>query len=304
MTEPTNFTLPKKPRVREKEAPPDARKVSVLPIRAGKDERLHGATLRCLIVLCSYCNRAGLTWVSQKKLAEDLKVSRQAITKQMALLRSYGYVEIARKGFKGERSNTLRVIFDDSVTMDDAIALTSSIEDTRPPIIKYEQEKQMEEVDRKGQQRIAQIIKDAIKPVKPRKEYTMPKDGQTITTKRIKADIEKAKQRRSKATHMQPPEVAIESNQQVANKPVDNSLHRQPLEVARVATSEGSAEHSLNTIKKYLKEDCIKSLISSGLSEEQIELNLDVLLEAYRTEGLTPNPDRLAAEILQLSRVG
>lgn len=304
LTEPVGFTLPKKPRVREKEAPPDARKVSVLPIRAGKDERLHGATLRCLIVLCSYCNRAGLTWVSQKKLAEDLKVSRQAITKQMALLRSYGYVEIARKGFKGERSNTLRVIFDDSVTMDDAIALTSSIEDTRPPIIKYEQEKQMEEVDRKGQQRIAQIIKDAIKPVKPRKEFTMPKDGQTITTKRIKADIEKAKQRRSKDSHTQPPEVANESNQQVANKPVDNSLHRQPLEVARVATSEGSAEHSLNTIKKYLKEDCIKSLISSGLSEEQIELNLDVLLEAYRMEGLTPNPDRLAAEILQLSRVG
>ena len=304
MTEPVGFTLPKKPRVKQQEAPPDARKVSVLPIRAGKDERLHGATLRCLIVLCSYCNRAGLTWVSQKKLAEDLKVSRQAITKQMALLRSYGYVEIARKGFKGERSNTLRVIFDDSVTMDDAIALTSSIEDTRPPIIKYEQEKQMEEVDRKGQQRIAQIIKDAIKPVKPRKEYTMPKDGQSITTKRIKADIEKAKQRRSKDSHTQPPEVANESNQQVANEPVDNSLHRQPLEVARVATSEGSAEHSLNTIKKYLKEDCIKSLISSGLSEEQIELNLDVLLEAYRTEGLTPNPDRLAAEILQLSRVG
>ena len=132
----------------------------------------------------------------------------------------------------------------------------------------------------------------------------MPKDGQSITTKRIKADIEKAKQRRSKDSHTQPPEVANESNQQVANEPVDNSLHRQPLEVARVATSEGSAEHSLNTIKKYLKEDCIKSLISSGLSEEQIELNLDVLLEAYRTEGLTPNPDRLAAEILQLSRVG
>lgn len=296
LTEPVGFTLPNKPRVREKESPPDARKLAVIPIRAGKDERLHGATLRCLIVLCSYCNRAGLTWVSQKKLAEDLKVSRQAITKQMALLRNYGYVEITRKGFKGERSNTLRVIFDNSVTMDDAIALTSAIEDTRPPIIKYEQEKQMEEVDRKGQQRIAQIIKDAIKPVKPKKEYTMPKDGQSITTKRIKADIEKAKQRRSKASHTQPPEVA--------NEPVDNSLHRQPLEVAKVATSEGSAEHSLNTIKKYLKEDCIKSLISSGLSEEQIELNLDVLLEAYRTEGLTPNPDRLASEILQLSRVG
>ena len=128
----------------------------------------------------------------------------------------------------------------------------------------------------------------------------MPKDGQTITTKRMHAEIEQAKKRRSKASHKQPPEVANQDTPEVANEPVDNHLHRQPDGLPPEVATNGKER----LYKRYLKIDCIKSLISSGLSEEQIDLNLDVLLEAYRTEGLTLNPDRLAAEILQLSRVG
>ena len=134
---PTNvvdFKLPKrKPRVIEKEAPPDRRMVAVLPIRAITDKTLTDACFRTLAVLCSYCNRAGITWVSQKRLADDMKVSRQAITKQLVKLRAAGYVEITRKGFRGERSNTLRVVFDTTLSAQDAIAITSGIEDTRPP---------------------------------------------------------------------------------------------------------------------------------------------------------------------------
>ena len=134
---PTNvvdFKLPKrKPRVLEKEAPPDRRMVAVVPIRAITDKTLTDACFRTLAVLCSYCNRAGITWVSQKRLADDMKVSRQAITKQLVKLRAAGYVEITRKGFRGERSNTLRVVFDTTLSAQDAIAITSGIEDTRPP---------------------------------------------------------------------------------------------------------------------------------------------------------------------------
>jgi DNA-binding MarR family transcriptional regulator len=134
---PTNvvdFKLPKRrPRVLEKEAPPDRRTVAVVPIKAITDKTLTDACFRTLAVLCSYCNRAGITWVSQKRLADDMKVSRQAITKQLAKLRAAGYVEITRKGFRGERSNTLRVVFDASLAAEDAISITSGIEDTRPP---------------------------------------------------------------------------------------------------------------------------------------------------------------------------
>jgi predicted transcriptional regulator len=129
-----DFKLPKrKPKVIEKEAMPDRRSLAVVPIRAAVDKTLTDACFRTLAVLCSYCNRAGITWVSQKRLAEDMKVSRQAITKQITKLRAAGYVEITRKGWRGERSNTLRVVFDTTLTAQDAIAITSGIEDTRPP---------------------------------------------------------------------------------------------------------------------------------------------------------------------------
>jgi len=112
MTEPVNFTLPKKPRIYKKDAPPDQRKIAVMPLKALTDQTLTDGSIRILGVLCSYCNRAGLTWVSQKRLSEDMKTSRQNITNQLAKLRDAGYVEIVRKGFRGERCNTLRVIFD------------------------------------------------------------------------------------------------------------------------------------------------------------------------------------------------
>ena len=128
-----SFEIPKLPKLKLQDAPPDGRKVAVLPIRAGSDRRLHGGTLRTLIVLCSYCNRAGLTWVGQERLAQDLGVSRQAVGKQLALLQATGYVQVHRKGYRKEYANTLRVIFDESIDMETAIAITSAQEDTRPP---------------------------------------------------------------------------------------------------------------------------------------------------------------------------
>lgn len=304
LTEPVGFTLPKKPRVREKEAPPDARKVAVIPIRACTDPNLTLGMIRVLLCICSYANRAGITWVGQTKLSTDLKISQQAVSRQIVKLTKAGYIEMVRKARPGERMSTWRVIFDPTISTEDAISITSSIEDTRPPHMKQEQQDQT--VDPEGLKRIAQIMRSAIKPVKPRKEYTMPKDGQSITTKRIKADIEKAKQRRSKASQSQPPEVVSESQHQ----PVDNSLKLQHPEVVQVTTSRGCTELKKNTYKENIKDSNVLNnemrieLKKLGLTDEQIDLNLDVLLEAYRTEGLTPNPDRLAAEILQLSRVG
>lgn len=290
LSEPAAFTLPKKPRVKPKDTPPDQRRLAVLPIRAGSDSRLHGSTLRCLIVLCSYCNRAGLTWVGQTKLAQDLQVSRQAVTKQIKLLVETGYVEVVKKGFRGEKTNTLRVIYEPSVDAETAIAITSSIEDTRPPTM------QDNTTDPDGQRRVAQIIKQALKPINPKKEYTMPADGQSITVNKMKAEIAKAKQKQSKASHKQPPEVANVEAPEVANK----ALHRQPDGLPPEVAPNGKER----VYKRYLNEDCIKTLISSGLLENEIELNFNILLDAYAAEGLTPNPDRLVTEILQLSKVG
>ena len=306
------FELPKKPKVKQKDAPPDQRKLAVIPIRAGTDERLHGGTLRCLIVLCSYCNRAGLTWVGQAKLAETLKISQQAVSKQMKLLIKTGYVEIVRKGYRGERTNTIRVVFDESMTAEDAIAVTSSMEDTRPPSMRNQQEQAMqEEIDREGQKRIASMIAGALKqPTK--KELTMPKTGDTMAVKKIKEGMKKAK---PKGTHSQPLGVV----QQAVSESPKEALHIQP-GASNPTTSKGCVEHKNKVFKDSIKESKVKNdlinkspygvlnnsevveLKSNGLTDAQIADALDTLLPAYKAEGLTPTSRLLADSILQLHR--
>jgi len=312
LNEPTKFTLPKKPRVKQKDAPPDQRKVCVLPIRAITDQTITDNMLRVLAVLCSYCNRAGLTWVSQKKLAEDLKVSRQAITKQMGKLVAAGYVEIIRKGFRGERSNTVRVIFDKSVDTDTAIAITNSIEDTRPPVIKQEQQMQ-EEIDRAGQQRIASLVAQALKqPTK--KEKTMPKEGDTMTVKKMKEGIKKAK---SKITTSATPEVANGDSPNVITMDQKEPLHRQPYRQPN-EVAQNTREHSikepisqeslreLNKLNKSLKtvlgNSEIQSLKDLGLNDHDIEQGLEILVAAYAAEGLTPKPAQLFEGLVQMQK--
>jgi DNA-binding transcriptional ArsR family regulator len=296
------FALPKRPRVLEKEAPPDQRKVCVVPFRAVADKQLTDGGLRALAAICSYCNRAGLTWVSQAKVAQDLGVTRQAITNQLAQLRKLGYVEIVRKGFRGERSNTIRVIFDPTVSAQDAIALTSAQEDNRPPAMQ-------ETPDPAGQQRIAQMLAKAFRSPITTKEKTMPKQADTMAVRAVKEANAKAKNRRSIGQRT----VSYGEPQHRTPEPVDNSLHRQPIGHSGVSQNtentvlrEGIDKVSLKTIGVLgnLSEVQRAELSDAGLSQDEAESTLETLLAAYAAEGLTPQPERLVAEVISLAQVG
>ena len=89
------------------------RQFVISPIRALYDERLTFGTYKVLCLICSYCDKKGITWVSQQTLSEDMKVSRQAITNQIMKLRKLGYIEIIKKGHRNVHSNTIRVIFNE-----------------------------------------------------------------------------------------------------------------------------------------------------------------------------------------------
>lgn len=201
------FKLPKKPKVREKEPAPDQRRACIVPIRAVSDRKLHEAGLRLLMAICSYTNRAGITWVGGAKLATDLGISKQAVSKQFKHLVELGYIEVMRKGWKGHGNQTMRVIFDESIDAETAIAVTSSIEDTRPPYIKEKQQMQADNtIDPEGLKRIQDMIKGVVKPMtQPPKEYAMPKSGDTVTVAKMKKEIAQAKARREK--HSKPLEV-------------------------------------------------------------------------------------------------
>ena len=90
----------------------DLRNYSVIPIQAAMDKQLHGtAALSLLVVICTYTDQLGVTWVSQDRLAVDLGVSRTAIAKQMRRLRDLGYIVYAKKRSKYQKTASVRVVF-------------------------------------------------------------------------------------------------------------------------------------------------------------------------------------------------
>lgn len=111
------------------EKPKDARNYCIMPIAATIDKRLakHQAAFRVLARICTYTDNVGVTFVSQERLAADLNVSRQAINKQIKLLHDYGYLVYARKRYKGQTTNSIKVVFDGVKSEDEAYSnLTAS----------------------------------------------------------------------------------------------------------------------------------------------------------------------------------
>jgi hypothetical protein len=120
-----SFNLPKAPKVKLKPAPPDQRQIAVMPLRALKDRSLDNGAIRVLGLLCSYCNRAGITWVGHARLAKDLGVSRVAITRQIVALRKKNYIKTLVQGGKLSHTSTTRVIFNEQIDTADAIGAVS-----------------------------------------------------------------------------------------------------------------------------------------------------------------------------------
>lgn len=140
------FKLPKRrPKIVEKVAPPDQRKFAVVPMRAATDTELHGFSMKVLVLLCSYANRAGITWVGQQRIADHLQAPKQQVARAMKQLRERGHVEIVSKGFRGEKANTTRIIYDPEIKTEDAISIASSKEDSRPPEQVRKEAKEMTE---------------------------------------------------------------------------------------------------------------------------------------------------------------
>jgi len=97
----------------------DLRKYSILPIRAVQDPEINRtAALAVLAVICSYTDELGRTFVSQARIASDLNISRPAVNRQVKRLMDLGYLVYARKQYKDQKTNTVKVIYDEEVKDD------------------------------------------------------------------------------------------------------------------------------------------------------------------------------------------
>ena len=157
-----NFDIPKKPKLKLKTAMPDQRQIAVMPLRALKDKTLRNGAIRVLGLVCSYANRAGITWVGQERLARDLGVTRSAITQYITILKKKNYVEILNKGRKLNFTSTMRVVYNEKLCAEDAIAVAASTEDLRSPMMIRDEEMEMTKKVPKTSARAVKTIKEYI----------------------------------------------------------------------------------------------------------------------------------------------
>lgn len=265
------FELPKKPRLKLQEPLPDQRKIVVLPFKAVFDKELGAAGVAVLAGLCAFCNRAGITWVSQRRLAGDLGISQPAISRQISKLKKLGYIEVLRKGYANARNETVRVIFDPEITAEEAIAMVSNKEDARPPgLIAAEEERLQNEVDKEGLRRIADMIKESItnrNKVTP-KGYDM--------------------KRKTKAS------TSVDNS---VDNIVDNTnerLHR-VISVDNIGLSKDTVFNTISININVMNNEQLKQY-----SKAEIESKLELLLPAYQAEGIEPTEQALVDGIMHM----
>jgi cytochrome c5 len=172
--------------------------------------------------------------------------------------------------------------------------------------MKEQQAMEADKPDPEGQRRVAQAISKVLKqPTKRIK--TMPKSGETVTVRNMKAAIQKAQ---AKGAQAQPPEVVQQDSKQAQPAPVDNSAQIQP-EGVYGTTSEGCIKQRNKTTceEVNLKEEAdmsvlhnqdVQQLVSDGMTAQQIRQALDTLLPLYQAEGIKPSSRVLMAGIRQL----
>lgn len=265
------FELPKKPRLKLQEPLPDQRKIVVLPFKAVFDKDLGAAGVAVLAGLCAFCNRAGITWVSQRRLAGDLGISQPAISRQISKLKKLGYIEVLRKGYAKARNETVRVIFDPEITAEEAIAMVSNKEDARPPgLIAAEEERLQKEVDKEGLRRIAEMLKESI----TNRNKVTPKGYEM--------------KRKTKAS------TSVDNS---VDNTVDNTnerLHR-VISVDNIGLSKDTVFNTISININVMNNKQLKQY-----SKAEIEAKLELLLPAYHAEGIEPTEQALVDGIMHM----
>ena len=122
----TQFVIPPKPALKKRKTPPRKTQYAIMPLRALTDKRITDRNRTVLAMMSSFANRAGITWVTHKRIGEEFGITRQSIQRMMGKLRDAGYIEKV-SGYKvGIKGITYRIIYDPKIKAEDAIAIAGN----------------------------------------------------------------------------------------------------------------------------------------------------------------------------------
>ena len=110
------YKLSNKPKIKRQTKAPDQRHFSVIPLNVIKRPGITLGSLRVLIVLSSYCNKTGSSFVSLDRIGQDLGISRQAVGQQIKRLIKAGIVIQYNNHYKNIKGATRRIIYNDKIT--------------------------------------------------------------------------------------------------------------------------------------------------------------------------------------------
>lgn len=87
---------------------------AIVPSIATHDLRLGHAAFRTLAVISGYSDKDGWSWPKVGEIADQLRVTRQAVQQHISQLESLGYIEVERRTWEhgGPRSSRYRLLFD------------------------------------------------------------------------------------------------------------------------------------------------------------------------------------------------
>jgi len=109
------------------------RRFSPVPYRAALDKDLADAPFRTLGALCAYVNKEGLCFPSQTTIADDLGISRKAVSKSIKKLEESGYILRQKRSRKNgsQTSSSYKILYDDCQS-DVACMSTQGLQGAQP----------------------------------------------------------------------------------------------------------------------------------------------------------------------------
>ena len=122
----TQFKIPPKPQLKKRKTPPRKTQFAIMPLRALTDKRITDRNRTVLAMMSSFATRAGITWVTHKRIGEEFGISRQAIQRMIGKLRDNGYIEKVSGHKVGIKGITYRIIYDPRIKAEDAIAIAGN----------------------------------------------------------------------------------------------------------------------------------------------------------------------------------
>jgi predicted XRE-type DNA-binding protein len=285
--------LPEAPSIEIAETAEDARKFAVVPLKALQDNRLSAQARLVLAMVCSYCNRAGITTVSQARVASDLGVDQSRVSRAIKSLAARGYVKVLSKAAVGIKGRTLRVIFDPQVTAEDAIAIAGNreSEDLRTEKMKIEQHAQtIASVDnehwtaeqiRENKERLARELLKAFKTTNDNPKMYNPVDGDTLAVKKAKQEI-RARMRQLRGEELSNKQSSVDLgayNEKIENNGNMTQTHRNTkrcLYASGASSDEMHAHTRIQSQKSMAFEDVVfffeNNLFNGVKSEDDLHM--------------------------------